>query len=149
MKKILTLLALIISISGFSQADCAKMPVEKGVLGSLYGYRIHPNTKTKKFHAGLDIRAKHGNAVYAAFDGVVLSTKKSSKGYGNTIKILHENGLVTLYAHLSSFTVKKGEIICKGKIIGKIGTTGNATGPHLHFEIIENEKKVNPLEYLL
>lgn len=133
----------------FAQEDCAKMPVEKGVIGSLYGYRIHPKTKTKKFHTGLDIRAKHGNSVYAAFDGKVVQVKKSSKGYGNTIKIVHENGLVSLYAHLSAFSVKTGDVICKGKIIGKIGTSGNSTGPHLHFEIIENKKKINPLEYLL
>lgn len=148
--KILSILSiLLLTHTSFSQDDCAKMPVEKGTIGSLYGYRIHPNTRTKKFHAGLDIRAKHGNSVYAAFDGKVIEVKKSSKGYGNTIKILHDNGLVTLYAHLSAFSVKKGDIICKGKIIGKIGASGNATGPHLHFEIIENKKKVNPLEYLL
>lgn len=133
----------------FAQEDCAKMPVEKGTIGSLYGYRIHPNTNTKKFHAGLDIRAKHGNSVYAAFDGKVVEVIKDTKGYGNTIKIVHENGLVTLYAHLSQFSVKTGDVICKGKIIGKIGSSGNATGPHLHFEIIENKKQVNPLEYLL
>ena len=148
--KILSVLPILLLTNlAFAQEDCAKMPVEKGTIGSLYGYRIHPNTNTKKFHAGLDIRAKHGNSVYAAFDGRVVEVKKSSKGYGNTIKIVHENGLVTLYAHLSAFSVKKGDVICKGKIIGEIGTTGNATGPHLHFEIIENKKKINPLKYLL
>ena len=94
------------------------MPVEKGTIGSLFGYRIHPNSGTKKFHSGLGIRAKYGN------------------------------GLVTLYAHLSTFSVKKIEVICKGKVIGKIGITGNTNGPHLHFEIIDNKKKVNPVEYL-
>ena len=148
--KILSVLPILLLANlAFAQEDCAKMPVEKGTIGSLYGYRIHPNTNTKKFHAGLDIRAKQGNCVYAAFDGKVLEVKKSNKGYGNTIKIVHENGLVTLYAHLSAFSVKIGAVICKGKIIGEIGTTGNATGPHLHFEIIENKKKINPLKYLL
>ena len=148
--KTLSVLSLLLLANlAFAQDDCAKMPVEQGIIGSLYGYRNHPNTNTKKFHAGLDIRAKHGNAVYAAFDGKVVEVKKSSKGYGNTIKIVHENGLVTLYAHLSAFSVKRGDVICKGKIIGKIGTSGNATGPHLHFEIIENKIKVNPLVYLL
>ena len=148
--KILIILpVLLFSNQIFTQEDCAKMPVEKGIIGSLYGYRIHPNTNTKKFHAGLDIRAKYGNSVYAAFDGVVIEVKKSNKGYGNTIRILHENGLVSLYAHLSRFSVKIGDVICKGKIIGKIGTSGNSTGPHLHFEIIENKKKINPLKYLL
>ena len=148
--KILSVLPIFLLTNlAFAQEDCAKMPVEKGTIGSLYGYRIHPNTNTKKFHAGLDIRAKHCNSVYAAFDGRVVEVKKSSNGYGNTIKIVHENGLVTLYAHLSAFSVKKGDVICKGKIIGEIGTTGNATGPHLHFEIIENKKKINPLKYLL
>ena len=148
--KILSVLPILLLTNlALAQEDCAKMPVEKGTIGSLYGYRIHPNTNTKKFHAGLDIRAKHGNSVYAAFDGRVVEVKKSSKGYGNTIKIVHENGLVTLYAHLSAFSVKKGDVICKGNIIGEIGTSGNATGPHLHFEIIENKKKINPLKYLL
>ena len=149
MKALLILTMLLITSTNFSQGDCAKMPVEKGTIGSLYGYRIHPNSRAKKFHAGLDIRAKHGNNVYAAFDGKVVEVKIRSKGYGNTIKIVHENGLVTLYAHLSAFTVKIGDVICKGNIIGKIGSSGNATGPHLHFEIIENKNKVNPLEYLL
>jgi murein DD-endopeptidase MepM/ murein hydrolase activator NlpD len=140
--KILSVLPILLLANlAFAQEDCAKMPVEKGTIGSLYGYRIHPKTNTKKFHAGIDIRAKHGNSVYAAFDGKVVEVKKSSKGY--------ENGLVTLYAHLSAFSVKKGDVICKGKIIGEIGTSGNATGPHLHFEIIENKKKINPLKYLL
>jgi murein DD-endopeptidase MepM/ murein hydrolase activator NlpD len=149
MRALLILTMILITSMNFSQDHCAKMPVEKGTIGSLYGYRIHPNSRAKKFHAGLDIRAKHGNNVYAAFDGKVVEVKIRSKGYGNTIKIVHENGLVTLYAHLSAFTVKIGDVICKGKIIGKIGSSGNATGPHLHFEIIDNKNKVNPLEYLL
>jgi len=148
--KILSVLTILLLANlAFAQDDCAKMPVEKGTIGSLYGYRIHPITNTKKFHTGLDIRAKYGNSVYAAFDGVVIEVKKSNKGYGNRIRILHENGLVSLYAHLSGFSVKIGDVICKGKIIGKIGTSGNSTGPHLHFEIIDNKKKINPLEYLL
>lgn len=133
----------------YAQDNCAKMPVEKGTIGSLYGYRIHPNTNTKKFHAGIDIRAKYGSEVYAAFDGVVVEVKKNNKSYGNTIKVLHENGLVTFYAHLSLLNAKKGDSVCKGQIIGKVGTSGNATGPHLHFEIREEDRKLNPLEYLL
>ena len=132
----------------YSQDDCMKMPVEKGTIGSLYGYRIHPNTKTRKFHAGIDIKANYGSAVYAAFDGVVVEVRKNNRAYGNTIKVLHENGLISFYAHLSYMKVKKGDIVCKGQTIGKVGATGNATGPHLHFEIREEEKKVNPLEFL-
>lgn len=147
-KTVLILSAIFMSHTMFSQDNCAKMPVEKGTIGSLYGYRIHPNTKTRKFHAGLDIRAKYGSQVYAAFDGVVIEVKKGNKSYGNTIKMMHENGLVTFYAHLSSFAVKKGDIVCKGVSIGKVGTSGNATGPHLHFEVREQKKKLNPLEYL-
>lgn len=98
---------LFITESNLSQERCAKMPVEKGTIGSLFGYRIHSNSGIKKFHSGLGIRAKYGNSVYAAFDGKVMEVITSSRGYGNTIKILHGNGLVTLYAHLSTFSVKK------------------------------------------
>ena len=147
-KIIFVISIMLMSHCGYSQDNCAKMPVEKGTIGSLYGYRIHPNTGTRKFHAGLDIRAKYGSEVYAAFDGVVVEVKKSNKAYGNSIMVLHENGLITFYAHLSAFTVKKGDIVCKGNLIGKIGTSGNATGPHLHFEVRERDSKLNPLEYL-
>ena len=76
MRALLMLTMILITSMNFSQDHCAKMPVEKGTIGSLYGYRIHPNSRAKKFHAGLDIRAKHGNNVYAAFDGKVVEAKK-------------------------------------------------------------------------
>ena len=141
-------LATLLSSVTIAQDRCAKMPVKDGTIGSLYGWRKHPVQGSNKFHAGLDIRAKYGNDVFSAFDGRILEVKKNNKAYGNTIKIAHENGLISFYAHLSIIDVKKGQIICKGDIIGKIGTSGNATGPHLHFEIIEQDKKLNPLLFL-
>ncbi len=149
--QILTSLLFILSLIGtnaIGQDYCAKMPVKNGTLGSSFGWRMHPSGSGKKFHTGLDIRAKYGNDVYAAFDGKILEVKKNNKAYGHTIKILHENGLVTFYAHLSRIEVEKGQKVTKGNVIGKIGTTGNATGPHLHFEIREKDEKLNPLLFL-
>jgi len=116
-------------------------------ISSLYGNRIHPITGRKRFHDGLDIAANHGNAVYAYTDGRVVEAGWNG-GYGNCILIDHGNGLKTRYAHLSRINVRVGQKIRTGQKIGAVGSTGNSTGPHLHFEVIKNGRTQNPLNYI-
>jgi len=117
-----------------------------------WGWRVHPIYNIKKFHYGLDFTAPIGTPIYATGDGIIeysiLSTDKLSRGYGNLIIIDHGYGYKTLYAHLSRFNIKKGDKIERGKIIGYVGSSGLSTGPHLHYEVIKDGKKVNPINYL-
>lgn len=116
-------------------------------VSSPYGYRIHPITGTKKFHSGIDYAAPYGTAIYAAEDGVVL-TSGWVNGYGYTVAINHGGGYVTLYAHCSKLLVSAGQSVTAGQTIAKVGSTGNSTGNHLHFEVKVNGKAVNPAGYL-
>ena len=120
---------------------------KKGVITSYFGVRTDPIKFTKIFHSGIDIRGTTGDAVYAAADGVVAYTGWTSI-YGNFILIKHSNEFVTLYGHLSSIDVQKDDKVTTEKIIGKVGSTGRSTGPHLHFEVRKNNVPVNPIPYL-
>lgn len=114
---------------------------------SQYGYRIHPIFGTKKLHRGIDIGAAAGTGVLAAEDGVVL-TAGYNNSYGYYITINHGGGYVTLYAHNSKLLVKSGQSVTRGQVIAKCGSTGNSTGPHIHFEVQINGQLANPLNYL-
>lgn len=116
-------------------------------ISSYYGYRIHPITGRRQFHDGLDIAAPQGNSVYAYTDGRVVEAGWNG-GYGNCILIDHGDGLKTRYAHLSRIYVRVGQRVRTEERIGAIGSTGNSTGPHLHFEVIKNGRTTNPLNYL-
>lgn len=116
-------------------------------LTSPFGYRIHPVYKTKRFHSGIDYGANKGVPIYAIDNGTVIRAGVA-KGYGNYIVIDHGNGIKSAYAHMSTMNVKKGDKIKKGNKIGGVGMSGTATGNHLHFEIIKNNKKINPEPYL-
>lgn len=116
-------------------------------ISSPYGYRIHPITGTRKLHTGIDYAAPYGTAIYAAEDGVVL-TSGWINGYGYTVTINHGSGYVTLYAHCSKLLVSAGQSVKKGHTIAKVGSTGNSTGNHLHFEVKVNGSTVNPAGYL-
>ena len=116
-------------------------------ISSLYGNRIHPITGRRRFHDGLDIAANHGNGVYAYTDGRVVQAGWNG-GYGNCILIDHGNGLKTRYGHLSKISVRAGQRVKTGERIGAVGSTGNSTGPHLHFEVIKWGRTQNPLNYL-
>ncbi len=119
----------------------------EGEITSHYGYRIHPITRTRKFHYGLDIGVKYGQTVYASGDGVVTVSKYNG-GYGYCIEIDHGHGLVSLYGHNSKLLVKKGTHVKRGDPIAKAGNTGVSTGVHCHFEIKINGNAVDPLEFL-
>lgn len=116
-------------------------------LSSPFGFRIHPITGKKKLHAGMDMAAPKGTPVYAAETGVV-TVAQSWHGYGNCIVIDHGGGLWTLYGHLSVIQVKQGETVKRGEKIGLVGSTGQSTGNHLHFEVRKNAEPVNPAPYL-
>lgn len=116
-------------------------------VSSGFGYRIHPITGTRKLHSGIDYAAPQGTAIYAAEDGVVL-TSGWINGYGYTVTVNHGGGYVTLYAHCSKLLVSAGQTVTTGQTIAKVGSTGNSTGNHLHFEVKVNGKAVNPAGYL-
>jgi len=119
-------------------------PVPTGYrVSSRFGYRIHPISHVRKFHYGIDLGCAKGTPIYAVFEGKVIHSAYS-KSYGNFIILLHPGNRKTVYAHMSKRLVKRGDKVKKGQIIGKVGSTGYSTGPHLHFEVIENGKKVNP-----
>ncbi len=100
-----------------------------------------------KQHKGIDIGAAMGDPIYAAWDGKVIAAHYE-EGYGNVIKIQHSNGIETVYGHCSLIEVRTNEYVKKGDKIGQVGSTGNSTGPHLHFEVIVNGQPENPLKYL-
>ncbi len=118
----------------------------KGVLTSRFGPRMHPILKVLKLHKGTDWAAPVGTPVVAAFGGTILAAGDGGT-YGNLIKISHPGNLETRYAHLSAFAegIKAGMAVTAGQLIGYIGTTGQSTGPHLHFELYENGVAVDPL----
>ena len=117
-------------------------------ISSNYGYRTHPITgKVSSFHKGIDIASGSGNPVLAAASGTVVKSYMSSS-YGNYIVISHGGGLMTAYAHLSRRLVSVGDTVSAGQQIGKVGSTGNSTGPHLHFEVYVNGSTVNPMNYV-
>ncbi len=99
-------------------------------------------------HPGIDIGAPKGAPVYAADSGFVISSGWSNAGFGYQILVSHQNGYVTRYAHLSSMHVETGESVKKGQLIGRVGSSGNSTGPHLHFEIIQGNGHRNPFVLL-
>ncbi len=118
-----------------------------GRVSSPFGYRIHPIFHTKKLHTGIDIPASTGSSIVAASSGTVIHSGWLG-GYGNVVMIDHGGGIVTLYAHNSSLTVSKGQSVSRGSLIAKAGSTGNSTGPHLHFEVRQNGKYIDPLPWV-
>ena len=116
-------------------------------ISSPYGYRIHPIFNTKKMHTGIDIPAPTGTPTVSIASGKVIFSGYKG-GYGKTVMIQHDDGKVTLYAHNNELNVSVGQRVQKGQVVAKIGSTGNSTGPHLHFEVRINGKHVNPVPYI-
>jgi len=122
------------------------VPLEKGgyALSSSYGIRMHPISKKEKNHFGVDLAAPLGNPVYASAIGTVTKVVLSSKGYGNHIIIKHRFGFETLYGHLNEILVKKGQAVTQHELLGHVGSSGNSTGFHLHYEVWKNGIKIDP-----
>lgn len=125
-------------LSGFSYART----------GASLGERINPFYKVKTFHGGLDLISQQGEDVVAAADGVVKEVTHSSKGLGNVVSIDHGDGYVTRYAHLENTRVTRGQKVAKGQKIGQVGMSGNSFAPHLHYEVLRDTLRMDPLNYL-
>ncbi|MDR2405208.1 MAG: M23 family metallopeptidase [Deltaproteobacteria bacterium] len=124
-------------------------PVPGGKVSSLFGYRSSPfRGMPLDFHQGLDLSAPNGTPVYAPADGVVLSSDWSKSGYGLMITLDHGYGLTTRYAHLSGSLVNVGDKVKRGDHIGKVGSTGRSTGPHLHYETLLGGVPVDPWGFI-
>lgn len=122
-------------------------PLHNIKISSNFGKVKHPITKILKMHNGIDLRAPYGEEVFSVQEGIVQKSGYDDK-LGNYIEIKHDDNYSTRYHHLKSSTVKKGDKIIKNQKIGEVGSTGLSTGPHLHYEIIKNGEKVDPINYL-
>ena len=122
-------------------------PVTDGYLNSRFGYRKDPFTGKSRFHYGQDFAVNTGTPIYAPADGVVKFSGREG-GFGKVIKLDHGMGYRTIYAHLSKISVKRGQKIDRGQLIGKSGNSGRSDGPHLHYEIHRNGQAQNPLNYI-
>ncbi len=120
-------------------------------LASGFGMRIHPIYKIKKLHTGLDFSAPRGTPIYATGAGKVKKAINSYRktGYGNQVEIDHGFGYVTKYAHMQLITVKKGQKLKRGDLIGYVGSTGGSTAPHCHYEIMKDGKKIDPIQFII
>lgn len=112
-----------------------------------FGWRTHPIYKTPEFHPGMDFAAEQGTPIYATGDGVVETADANAQGYGNHVVINHGFGYQTLYGHMSKMAVKVGKKIKRGELVGYVGSTGLSTAPHIHYEVIKNGEKVNPINF--
>jgi murein DD-endopeptidase MepM/ murein hydrolase activator NlpD len=121
-------------------------PVE-GKFSSGFGMRVHPQTGSKMFHSGIDFSAPHGTPVHVTADGII-SFAEWSKGNGNIVVVEHGHGFSTVYAHNSRIDVKAGQTVKRGQVIAATGATGNATGPHVHYEVWKDGNNVNPSQFV-
>ncbi len=123
------------------------LPQGRYRISSKFGTRVHPIFRVKKHHTGIDLASKISTPISVPSNGTVLRAGWA-RGYGNYIVVDHGGGYKTAYAHLSRLKVKKGNIVNRGDVLGFVGSTGYSTGPHLHYEVIKNGKKVDPERYL-
>jgi murein DD-endopeptidase MepM/ murein hydrolase activator NlpD len=114
---------------------------------SLFGYRSDPFFGSTAFHSGIDFRAAYGQTVRATAAGTITKAGRFG-GYGNMVEIDHGNGFATRFAHLSQVLVHDGQKIARGAVVGQAGSTGRSTGSHLHYEVRENGRPVNPVNFL-
>ncbi len=123
-----------------------QMPIS-GRLSSNFGMRFHPIDRKMKFHTGIDIAAPKGTPIKVAADGIVKFAGRKD-GYGNVVVVAHADGTETVYAHASEIFVKEGQTVGGGTIVAAVGSTGKSTGPHLHFEVLQNGERIDPKRFL-
>lgn len=116
-------------------------------VSSAYGWRNDPIKGRAKFHGGIDLAARYGTEVPAAAAGTVVSAGEQG-GYGLTVVVRHQNGFESRYAHLASLDVQAGDRVTQGQQVGRVGTTGRSTGPHLHFEVTQAGRRVDPERFV-
>lgn len=135
-----------IDIMNLKAAYSFIMPVENAILTSNFGSRVSDNPNVNGYHTGTDFAAEHGEDIKASMQGIV--TEVSNDGnYGKHFKI-RCNNVTTVYAHCSKIYIQEGQIVAQGQVVGAVGSTGNSTGPHLHFEIRVDDRYVNPEKIL-
>jgi murein DD-endopeptidase MepM/ murein hydrolase activator NlpD len=122
-------------------------PITKGWLSSYFGIRKDPFSGRPAMHKGIDFAGKEDGNIIATASGVV-SWSDDRYGYGQLIEINHGDGLKTRYGHNKKLLVKVGDVVTKGQVIAKMGSTGRSTGPHVHYEILHNNKQINPLKFV-
>ena len=124
-------------------------PIPSGVeFTSGYGVRSDPFGRGRAMHAGIDLSGPQGTPIYATADGTITEAGWNSGGYGNLVKVDHGRGIETRYGHLSKMTVRAGERVTRGQLIGRMGSTGRSTGSHLHYEVRIDGRAVNPIPFM-
>ena len=116
-------------------------------MASGYGYRIDPFTKARRMHFGMDFSAKRGTPIYATGDGTVSRADSRAAGFGKHVRIDHGFGYVSIYAHMDRYVVVKGDKVKRGDLIGYVGSSGRSVAPHLHYEIVKDGVKINPINF--
>ena len=135
-----SLLSSIPSIQPVNSSDLRRM-------ASGYGYRIDPFTKRRTMHWGMDFSAKTGTPIYATGDGRISRADARAAGFGKHVRIDHGFGYVSIYAHMNRIIVAKGDKVKRGDLIGYVGSTGRSVAPHLHYEIVKDGRKINPINF--
>ncbi len=134
------LLAAIPAIQPINNEDLTRM-------ASGFGWRSDPFTKARKMHWGMDFTAPRGIPIYATGDGKVKRADNNASGFGKHIRIDHGYGYLSLYAHLSKYNVKRGQLVKRGDLIGFVGSTGRSEAPHLHYEVWKDGDRINPINF--
>ena len=134
------LLAAIPAIQPIKNEDLTRM-------ASGFGPRSDPFTKKRKFHRGMDFTAPRGTPIYATGDGRVVRADNRASGFGRHIRIDHGFGYTSLYAHLYKYNVRRGQRVKRGDLIGFVGSTGRSQAPHLHYEILKDKARINPINF--
>ena len=135
-----SLLTAIPAIQPVNSSDLKRM-------ASGYGYRIDPFTKKRTMHWGMDFSAKTGTPIYATGDGRIARADARAVGFGNHVRIDHGFGYVSIYAHMDKIVVRRGNRVNRGDLIGYVGNTGRSVAPHLHYEIVKDGRKINPINF--
>ena len=135
-----SLLSSIPSIQPVNSSDLRRM-------ASGYGYRIDPFTKARRMHFGMDFSAPRDTPIYATGDGTVSRADSRAAGFGKHVRIDHGFGYVTIYAHMDRYVVVKGDKVKRGDLIGYVGSSGRSVAPHLHYEIVKDGVKINPINF--
>jgi murein DD-endopeptidase MepM/ murein hydrolase activator NlpD len=144
----LELLASLLASQKFhEQVALAGRPVKLGWLSSGFGRRVDPITGRMAWHGGADFAGKPGSDVVAVASGVVTFAGEKN-GYGRMIEINHGDGFITRYGHHKELLVAAGDVVKKGQVIGRMGSTGRSTGPHVHFEVLKDGRQVDPSRYV-